>query len=144
MVEESCHRRSNYTQQTSRFHVDLIGRRELNPQSGREPDHHQDACHNGKSTAFDHLAPLGMIAVFRPDKLAGNLHQGLLCHISGAMLLPVVCWSLPAVTLIALFRSPQFRIRPGDTHSLALRVMPHYAVSSRRLVSWLIGEKLFL
>jgi hypothetical protein len=30
----------SYTQQLSRFHVDLIGRRESNPQSGREPDHH--------------------------------------------------------------------------------------------------------
>lgn len=32
--------KDNYTQQTSRFHVDLIVRRESNPQSGREPDHH--------------------------------------------------------------------------------------------------------
>lgn len=37
------------------------------------------------STAFDHLAPLGLNAVFRPNYLAGNLHQGLLCHISGAV-----------------------------------------------------------
>ena len=39
------------------------------------------------STAFVHLAPLGLNAVFRPNYLTGNLHQGLLCHISGAILM---------------------------------------------------------
>ena len=90
-------------------------RPELNQQSGRGPDHHQDAkSHNGKSTAFDHLAPLGMSAVFRPDYLAGNLHQGLLCHISGAMLLPVVCQASTGSHLF--FKSLRYR--------LDLRVFP--------------------